>query len=439
MIFKLKIIVFVITTILMLSPIISSTSIKKEKNEIFTENLIIKADLEQKIIDAINMVNETLLIGLLEELVSFGPRFTGTWGCEQAARYIKNQFENWGIDSRYQYWESFSDRLPLRYYKDKNVIGRLEGIDSSADDIIVFNAHYDTVKVSPGANDDGSGVVAVLAAAYILRNFEFNRTVEFVLFSGEEIGLLGSRAYVEELYENDTELLVEFNADMIGYAETKTGGRNVSISSTSDALWMVDKIRYVNQNSGINFNIRSSWSIEPYRARGGSDFYDFCQYGYEVIAFWQSEWNRDYFHTPEDTIENMNISYYVNMTKLIIGSLAYMADVENTNPQIKIGAPRRGMLYFEDQKIRKLKHDKIRVIDDILICTEVKAGDAPIEKVEFYYDDKLIFTDTEAPYQYRLNKFSIRRHMIKVIVYDEKGRNASDTIRIHYINLLKNR
>lgn len=75
------------------------------------------------------------------------------------------------------------------------------------------------------------------------------------------------------------------------------------------------------------------------------------------------------------------------------------------------------------------------VIDDFLICNEVKPGDAPIEKVEIYYDDELVNTDIEMPYQWRLNKLSIKKHTIEVIVYDEKGRTASDKVTFRYINL----
>jgi hypothetical protein len=409
---------------------------KDINNKMFSTK--IREELDSKIIQAINMINETMLRNYLNEVVNFGPRATGTYGCEKAGEYLYNQFIEMGLDTRYHYWKSIGKLIPLRFYKDKNVIGRLEGINESCEEIIVFNAHYDTVKVSPGANDDGSGVAAVLAAAYVLKNFNFNRTIEFVLFSGEEINLIGSRAYVEKIYQNNTELLVEFNADMIGYVETQSGFENVSISYTQDAKWMFDKIQLVNNNSGINFNIRSNWNIEPYGKRGGSDFYDFVQYGYDAIAFWESEWNATYFHTKDDTIDHINFEYLTNVTKLIVGSIAYMADVENHQPKIRIGAPRRGKSYFEDRQIRNLRHDRIRIFDDFLICTEVESGNSPIERVEFYYDDKLIFTDYEIPYQWRLNKRSIGKHMIRVVIFDEIGRYSSDEIRIYYRNLYLN-
>ena len=293
------------------------------------------------------------------------------------------------------------------------------------------------MKISPGANDDGSGTAAVIAAAYVLSHFEFNRTIKFVTFSGEENGLLGSEAYVRELYDNDEEILTEFNADMIGYANTTEGGKRHRIYGTQDALWVFDEIKDVNDNYDIKFNL--SHGIVSDTHRGGSDFANFLRYGYETVAFFQSEHNPDYFHTPEDTIEHVNFSYLVNVTKLIVGTLAQIADIDNYYPNVKIAAPKRGRLYFEDRIIRNLKDEYTKIFDNVLFCAEVSPGDAPIAKVDFYYDNKLVYSDTEIPFQWRLNKLSIKEHEVKVVVYDELDRTASDSMKFLFINIFKNR
>ena len=426
-------IIFILISSSIISAIQITQTIKNSSKNNFDE-------INKKVFQAIDMVNETLLRMFLEELVSFGPRMTGTYGCDRAAEYLFEQFNEFGLETRYQEWASISDRRPFRYYRGKNIEATLNGTNKDCDEAIVFNAHYDTVKVSPGANDDGSGVVAVLAAAFILNKFEFNRTIKFVTFSGEEVGLLGARAYVKELYENNEELLVEFNADMIGYAETAQGGRNVTLSPTVDAHWIIEEINSVNNNCSIGFNINVGGNITTERSRGGSDFYDFMLFGYEVIAFWESEWKREYFHSEEDTIEHINFSYLVNVTKLIVGSLAHLADKNEINyPRLRIGTPRRGRLYFEDRTLRIFRYHRTIVFDDVLIFTEVKEGDSPIEKVEFYFDGKLKHTDTEKPYYWRINQRSIRKHTIKAIAYDEKGRTSSDEIKFRFVNLMLKR
>ncbi len=438
----LKIIIILIITLFLSSPIISSTtgiSISKNNSQELIEIISEKNDIDSKILSAIQMVNESMLKKYLTVLaVEIGPRVTGTYGCEEAAKYIFKQFENMDLETRYHNWKSFNFRRPLKLFKSQNIEGTLDGIDNSNDEILVFNAHYDTVKDCSGAIDDGSGTAAVLAAAYVLSQFEFNRTIKFVAFSGEEVGLFGSRNYVREQYKKDTNILVEFNADMIGYSNESEKVQSLYLTPSEDAKWISDEITEVNNDYGIGFNIKSWGTISPDRGRGGSDFYDFLLHGYESVAFWESG-GYDYWHSPEDTIEKVNFSYLTNVTKLIVASLAHMADIEVYYPQITIGAPKRGRFYFEDRTFFIFKYERTKVIDDVLICAKVKPGNAAIEKVEFYYDGKLVFSDTDMPYQWRLNKLSIRKHTVEVKLYDELGRTASDKVTFRYINLNRNR
>jgi hypothetical protein len=429
-----KILTIGILFLFLSSPIRLSTSTSTIKP---TESTI-QTSTNPKIMEILEKVNETVVRGFLEELVAIGPRLTGTYGCEKAAEYIHNQFEEMGLETRYHTWRALGPLRNLRLFISQNVEATLPGIDESNDEIIIFNAHYDTVKKSPGANDDGSGVAAVLTAAYILSQYEFNRTIRFVTFSGEEINLLGSYEYVKDIYENNDDIFVEFNADMIGYTETDEGGKRAGLTTTLDAMWMTEDIKEISSNYNIGLNL-STYITYLGGERKGSDHYFFVQYGYESIAFWESEWNRTYFHTPEDTLEHVNFTYLTKMTKLIIGSLAHLADIENEQPQITIANPRKGALYFEDRKLKDFRDLKTMVIDDILICTEITQGDSPIDKVEFYYDDKLEYTDEEAPYQWRLNKLSLRKHTVTAIVYDEEGKTANDQVSFYYYNFNKKR
>ncbi|KYK20600.1 hypothetical protein AYK24_09980 [Thermoplasmatales archaeon SG8-52-4] len=438
----LKIIIILNVILFLSSPIISSiSSIKISKNDSteLIENISETNHIDPKIVSAIQMVTESLLKEYMSVLtVEIGPRVTGTYGCEEAAKYIFKQFENMDLETRYHNWQGLNYRKPPKYYKSQNIEGTLKGIDKSNDEILVFNAHYDTIKDSPGAIDDGSGTVAVMAAAYVLSQFDFNRTIKFVAFSGEEVGIIGSRTYVRDLYKKDTNILVEFNADMIGFSDESEEVPSVYISPSEDAKWILNEIKKVNNNYGIGFNIKSWGTISSDGDRSGSDFYDFLLHGYESIAFWQSG-RYDYYHSPEDTIDKVNFSYLANMTKLIVASIAHMADIDVYYPQITIGAPKRGRYYFEDRTLFVFKYERIRVINDVLICTKVKPGNASIEKVEFYYDGKLMFSDTDMPYQWRLNKLSIRKHTVEVILYDTLGRTASDKVTFRYINLNRNR
>ena len=81
-------------------------------------------------------------------------------------------------------------------YRERNVIADLTGREPGA--VVLIGAHYDSWDVAQGADDDGSGVAAVLEAARILKSLGVTprRTIRFAFFSGEEEATLGSRAYV---------------------------------------------------------------------------------------------------------------------------------------------------------------------------------------------------------------------------------------------------
>ncbi|MCJ7572621.1 MAG: M28 family peptidase [Candidatus Thermoplasmatota archaeon] len=424
----LKLLSFLILITLLSSTIITAnTTIQKIEIQ----------NINPKIQEIIDKINETLVRNFMEYLVlETGSRYTGTYGCQKAAKYIYQQFENMGIQTRYQNWSSWGNRWNPGLFKSQNIIGTKPGTDPDSDEIIIFNAHYDTVKETAGAIDDGSGTVGVLAAAYVLSQYSFKRTMEFVTFSGEEIGLCGSHAYARELYDKQTPVLVEFNADEIGKATSKETGKSIRLSITEDSGWIADTMEKMTKDYGFNFNI-TRWGIDRDAKKGGSDYFEFIQLGYESVAVWQGEWD-PYMHTPQDNINNVNFSYLVNTTRHIAATMAILADMDIEQPQIYIANPRFGKIFFNDNEKKTYKYKKPIIIDETNIYPEVKQGTYPIKKVEFYYDNKLLFTDTEKPYEYMLNKISIGFHKIKVIAYDTIGNNATDEIKILFLNILKN-
>jgi len=437
--FQLKVISIVFVLILFCSVTTSTASISDTINQSFLNSIKTNQsdliNIAPKIKNILDMIDEDLLREYLETLVSYGPRMTGTYGCKKSAEYIFNQFNEMNLETRYQNWTSFGNIYHPRIFKSQNIEGKLRGNNLSSNKIILFNAHYDTVRVSPGANDDGSGTAAVLAAAYVLSKFEFEHTLKFITFSGEEIGLLGSQIYAKEAYNKNDNILVDINADMIGHAETAEGGRKMGITSTEDVKWLFDVIENINVEYNINFQINIGEIDRD--GRGWSDYFPFVEYGYEALACWGGEHDPN-MHTKNDDIYNVNFSYLINTTRLIAGTLAYLADNYDTYPQVRIVSPRFGKLYFEGREKFNITKLKTVILDDIWIWTEVKFATVPIERAEFYYDNKLKFTDTEPPFKWHLNKLSIRKHRITVIVYDNLGRKSSDWRDIYFINILKN-
>ncbi|MEM0493061.1 MAG: M28 family peptidase [Candidatus Thermoplasmatota archaeon] len=289
------------------------------------------------------------------------------------------------------------------------------------------------MKNTPGADDNGAGVAALLTIAKIVSQYSFNHTIVFVAFSGEEQGLLGSHAYAKEAYLENKNIIVELNADMIGHAETLEGGHSIRTPATIDAKWITDDILEINNVYNLSFtNIIQSTINEE--GRGGSDYYSFVQYGFESVAFFENEWN-PYMHQPGDDISNVNMSYLLNTTRLIAATIAYLADIEPRAPQASIASPRRGYLYFDGRESKIISDLKTVIIGDISIWVEIKYNTTSITKTEFYYDDKLVYTDTTPPFNYHLTTRSLfREHKIKAIIYDDKGNTSNTWITIRYIH-----
>jgi aminopeptidase YwaD len=387
----------------------------------------------QKISDILSMIDEHLILNYLQNIVGLGPRKTGTYGCEKAAQYIHRQFIESGLFARYQNWTAWGNQYIPKRYTSKNVEGTIRGTDPTDTSIIIFNAHYDSVAKGPGANDDGSGTVAVLAAAYALSHFDFKRTVKFVTFSGEEVGLLGSQAYTKEAYERNDNILVEINADMIGHDE---GSRKMTVTTTEDAGWVAEIFQDINANYSIGLTVNRGTINREGHDLGGSDYAAFLPYSWEAVCCWEGDHDPN-FHSALDNLSNVNLSYLVNTTRIIAATLAYLADIDQTPPQVRITSPRVGFLYIDGMQKRPLDEFKTTVINNIWIWAEIDNATIPIQRAEFYYDGKLVFTDTEAPFKWEFNKFSLRKHQITVMVYDQLGRNSSDWREIRFINILK--
>jgi aminopeptidase YwaD len=102
--------------------------------------------------------------------------------------------------------------------RDRNVIATMAG---ASDETVVVSAHFDSVWRGPGAIDNATGVEGVLRLAERFAGRPLPRTLEFVAFGAEEIGLVGARRYVAEARERDAigRIVGMVNLDCIGYGE----------------------------------------------------------------------------------------------------------------------------------------------------------------------------------------------------------------------------
>lgn len=127
-----------------------------------------------------------------------------------AEEYLREQFYRMGL---------VTERQPGYPDESNNLIARLPGA-SRPEEVFIICAHYDSTSQNPyiwapGADDNASGTAAVLTAAEVLTNFRFDRTIEFCLFTAEELGLLGSQFYAQECQNAGKKIVGVINLDML--------------------------------------------------------------------------------------------------------------------------------------------------------------------------------------------------------------------------------
>jgi aminopeptidase YwaD len=371
-----------------------------------------------KVEEVIYLLNEEMLRNYTEAITSFGARVTGSEACNKCAEYIYEKFSSFGLNATIYNWTDFSG---FRNYEGKNVEGVLPGDEK----VIIFNAHFDSVENTAGADDNAGGVAALLAAAEVISKFNFTHTIKFVAFSGEEQGLLGSNEYARNAYERDDFIIVEMNADMIAHANGENGSK-FRIYATEDADWITGKIKEINANY-LNFQLITG-NIS--RKFGGSDYLSFAKYGFEAIAFFEYEWN-PYMHQPEDNLSNVNFTYLLKTTRLIAGAIAWLADAEIEKPYFSISSPMKGKIYFNEKEVYELKNEKIFAFGKVYLSLSPKTG---AEKFEIYLDNKTIHVFDEPPYEIELDKFSFGKHELKIIAYN-KDKFSTDWIEFYWLNL----
>ena len=283
------------------------------------------------IIDVIKQMNETLYLGYLENITAFGPRVTGTNACHEAGDYIYNEFQNMGLEVRYHYWNYGG-------YSDRNIEATLFGSNESSDAIYIICGHYDTVANCPGADDDASGVATVLSTAFILHNYALNYTIRFVAFSGEEQWMLGSHEYAREAYENGDNIIAVLNVDMIGFAITSGQGSYIKIYKNEASNWISDFTINVSEEY-YNYIFLEVIPL----GESPSDQLYFWEYGYDGVFYHEYEFNY-YYHTPQDTIGNMNVTYATKFSKLILATLTLLAQLSSYPPDTPtISGPSNGV------------------------------------------------------------------------------------------------
>ena len=288
----------------------------------------------------VNEISYNQYLNYLQNLQDFITRNTFTQGCNQSANWILSQFQSFGLDSEL-------DEFIISGSTKYNVVGELIG-QVYPDSIVLITGHYDATAgspfsqepLTPGADDNGSGVACVLECARILSQYGFENTIRFVAFAGEEQGLYGSEDYVEDILAANEDIVGCFNFDMIAYSGNDPLPPDMVIYADNNPLSiaMAEKVA-----EAIMTFVPDD--IEPdliaNSTMGSSDHGPFWDAGLPAICgieapAWSPDFN-PYYHSTNDIIANCDIDYAVNCTKAAIAAFAdYAGPIVESGPALTI-------------------------------------------------------------------------------------------------------
>jgi len=329
----------------LLIALVSITLINCGSNHItgYTDSSIITDEI------AITYANSITITDLKEHLYSiaseeFEGRETGEPGQKKAAEYLKKFYIENSIASPYG-GNDYFQAIPTEHLKpginpSENVVAFIEG-NKFPDEIIVISAHYDHLGMNGdavyyGADDDGSGTVAILEIAQAFKKAALagkgpKRSILFLHVTGEEKGLLGSKYYTNFPIFPLENTVTDLNIDMIGRVDANhINNPNFVYLIGSDKLstelhLLSEKIndRFTQLELDYTYNSED----DPNRYYYRSDHYNFAKNNIPIIFYFNGS-HTDY-HKISDIPGKINYEVLAKRSKLIFYTAWEIANREN--------------------------------------------------------------------------------------------------------------
>lgn len=263
--------------------------------------------------------NEITLLKHLETLSSdfYEGRRTGTKGGIKAKKYIINQFHTLNvIPFKNNYEQSFVFAKGKKEYKGTNVLGLIKGT-KSPHKFIVISAHYDHEgvkkgKIYNGADDNASGISALFAFAEYFKNNPPKHSVILTAFDAEELGLKGSKYFVNSGAIQHHKIVANINMDMI----SRSDKNELFVVGTNSSKTLKHVVCNFKQSDKMILSVGHDGTDGKDNWTYSSDHVSFYKKGIPFLYFGVED-HEDY-HEPTDDYKNIHPEFYKEAVKTII-------------------------------------------------------------------------------------------------------------------------
>jgi hypothetical protein len=293
------------------------------------------------IVDGVRLLNDVRILASAE----FAGRLTGSEGSRKAQAYLQGRFQELGLKpfgAAYAQPFGFTHAsikglltpggsYRTAYPSAVNYVGYIAG-SARPERFIVVSAHYDHLgikrgKLYPGADDNASGVAAMLAIAAWFKAHPPQHTIVFAAFDGEELGLQGARAFLAALPFRKAQLALNLNLDMVSHNDNN----EIFAAGTSYAPALKPlleqaaarhtvKVRLGHDQAQLMAGPVEDWT-------GSSDHGPFHEAGVPFLYFGVED-HPDY-HAPSDTFEHINQAFFTSVADLLVDVAATL----DANPE----------------------------------------------------------------------------------------------------------
>lgn len=254
----------------------------------------------------------------------------------EAANYLRTSLAQAGYEVRRQTYEVAGQPC-------ENVEVEVRGREHP-DDIVLIGAHYDSVQGSPGANDNATGVAAMLALARAFVGIQPGRTVRFVAFANEEPPFfqsrhMGSRLYARQCRARSEQITLMLSLETMGYYSDAPGSQGYPfpfsffypstanfiafVSNMENAPWVRQLLTAFRRQAQFPSEGGALWEWIPGVA--WSDHWSFWKEGYPAVMVTDTAQNRyPYYHTASDTPDKV---HYDRLARVVSGLQRVIAEM----------------------------------------------------------------------------------------------------------------
>jgi hypothetical protein len=263
----------------------------------------------------------------IEWLVDYGTRYSYAPNHEEVADGIAAVFEGIGLTP-----------VKRSFVYEDSTMWNVEATQLGTvypDSFIIMCGHFDSIswvypfERAPGADDNGTGTSAVLHTAEILHSYDFQYSIRYICFAGEEQLLRGSQAYAQWAVDNNLGIVGVLNFDMIGYWEPGVE-MDLEIETDQASQWLAAAI--VN---AADLYVGAPYELHVFDGAWWGDHASFWTHGYAAVNHEEAwdwgdpDFNGNY-HTTHDWIRYVGEDFMVGNVKIGVASVATLARLDTT-------------------------------------------------------------------------------------------------------------